>query len=256
MITALIGSTGFVGSTLLRQATFNATYHSTDIAELDGRSFDLGVCAGAPAAKWKANQEPEADLANLERLMRHLDRAHFDRLVLISTVDVYPSPRGVDEDAHIDPGAGGAYGRHRLLLERFARERFDTTVLRLPGLFGHGLRKNAIYDLIHDNAVAALQPASSFQFYDMSELWADVQRVLAARLELVNLATEPLGLGELARELFSRELPPHPSAPVHYDFRTRHAALWGRSGGYMQGRDEVLRRLRAFVAAERPGARS
>jgi nucleoside-diphosphate-sugar epimerase len=247
----LIGSTGFVGSTLLGQAAFDATFHSTNIEALGGQSYSLGVCAAAPAAKWKANQEPEADLANLRRLMSNLERASFTRFVLISTVDVYPSPVEVDEDSPLDAGTGGAYGRHRLLLEQFARERFPTTVLRLPGLFGHGLRKNAIYDLLHDNALEALQPASSFQFYDMSGLWADIQRCLAAGVATVNFATEPLLLGEIARKVFGRELPKRSSALARYDFRTRHARLWSREGPYLQGHDEVLRRLQAFVAAER-----
>lgn len=255
VISALIGSTGFVGSTLLQQATFDATYHSTDIAEIEGRTFDLGICAAAPAAKWKANKEPEADLANLERLMRHLGRARFGRLVLVSTVDVYPVPLGVDEESPIDAEAAGPYGRHRLLLERFAQERFDTAVIRLPGLFGRGLRKNAVYDLIHDNAVDALQPLSTFQFYDMSKLWSDIQRVQAKGLDTVNFATEPVMLGDLARELFGRRLAVSPSTPVHYDFRTRHGAAWGRTDGYMQGREEVVRRMRSFVEAERGGAR-
>lgn len=251
MTTALIGSTGFVGSTLLREASFDATYHSPDIAEIEGRRFDLAVCAAAPAAKWKANREPEADLANLERLMGHLGRAKIDRLVLISTIDVYPSPIGVDESSPIESGAGGAYGANRLRLEEFARERFRASVIRLPGLFGQGLRKNAIYDLLNDNCLDALQPLSAFQFYDMSLLWRDTQRVLDAGIDLVNFATEPVVLGDVARQLFGRELPPHASQPVRYDFRTRHGAGWGRTDGYLQGKAEVMARLRAFVEAER-----
>lgn len=248
---ALIGSTGFVGGTLARQLTFDAAYHSTDIGGIEGRSFDLVVCAGAPAAKWKANQQPEADLANLEVLMRHLGSVAARKVVLISTVDVYPSPFGVDEETPIPAAGGGAYGRHRLLLERFAAERFDTTIVRLPALFGEGLRKNAVYDLLHDNCVEALQPRSSFQFYDMSRLWSDVERVLAAGLRLVNFATPPLVLGDLARQIFGRDLAPSDGPVASYDFRTRHAGLWGRGDGYLCGRDEVLAGMAAFARAER-----
>jgi nucleoside-diphosphate-sugar epimerase len=256
MPSALVGHSGFVGGTLLRQASFDAIYRSTDIAEIDGRSFDLVVCAGAPAAKWKANREPDADRANLEGLMAHLATVRARRLLLISTVDVYPVPVGVDEASPIDAGAGSAYGRHRLRLERFCGERFDATIVRLPALFGAGLKKNAIYDLLHDNCLDQLQPASSFQFYDLAGLWRDLERVLAAGPRLVNFATAPLVLGEIAARAFGRELPPRPDLPVvRYDFRTRHAALWGRAGDYLQGADEVLERLAAFVAAERAGRR-
>lgn len=251
MRTALIGSTGFVGGTLLRQAPFDERYHSTDIAEIDGRSFDVVVCAGAPAAKWKANQEPEADRANLERLMASLRTVGARRFILVSTVDVYPSAIGVDESSAIDPSAAEPYGRHRFLLEQFVRERFASTVLRLPALFGEGLRKNAVYDLLHGNCLDALQPRSSFQFYDMARLWGDVERVLSAGLPLVNFATEPVVLGDVAREVFGRELPPSQRPVARYDFRTRHSALWGRQDGYLADRAAVLEGLRAFVRAER-----
>ncbi|MEO6876905.1 MAG: pyridine nucleotide transhydrogenase, partial [Gemmatimonadaceae bacterium] len=63
---ALIGHTGFVGSNLLRQHGFEATFNSANIEQIAGRSFDLVVCCGAPAEKWKANAHPERDLDNIE----------------------------------------------------------------------------------------------------------------------------------------------------------------------------------------------
>ncbi len=253
MTNALIGHSGFVGQTLLGQAAFQALYRSTNVEELAGRRHGLVVCAGAPAAKWKANQDPAADWAGLQRLMASLERmAGCERFVLVSTVDVYPVPSALDEDAPLAAGEGEAYGRHRLALERFCRDRFDATVLRLPALFGRGLRKNALFDLLHDNAVEKLQPRSTFQFYDMACLWEDLRRVLDAGPRTVNLVTEPLQLGEVARRVFGRALPELPSAPPqHYDLKTRHAGLWGRSGGYAYGAEEVWGRLQAFVDAER-----
>jgi len=91
---ALIGSTGFVGQALLAQRPFGAGYHSTDIAAIEGRQFGRIVCAGVGAVKWWANANAEADLAAIQRLIRHLDRAETDRFVLISTIDVYAAPVG------------------------------------------------------------------------------------------------------------------------------------------------------------------
>lgn len=256
MRTALIGGSGFVGGTLRRQAHFDALYNSRDIETIDGQHFDLVVCAGAPAAKWIANKEPAADRANLAGLMRHLERVTARSFLLVSTVDVYPDPVGVDEASAIDPAAGSAYGRHRFELERFCRDRFGALVVRLPALFGAGLKKNAVYDLLHDNCLDLIQPRSSFQFYDLSRLWGDVERVRRAGVDIVNFAVEPVTLAEIGRVAFGRELPENPRTPVaRYDFRTRHAALWGRSDGYAYGRDDVLRGLSAFVVAERDALR-
>ncbi|MBK9519305.1 MAG: NAD(P)-dependent oxidoreductase [Anaeromyxobacter sp.] len=252
MTSALVGHSGFVGETLKRQATWDELYRSTDIEAIEGRSFDLVVCAGAPAAKWKANREPQADLENLQRLQRHLGRVKARRFVLISTVDVYPAPAGVDEDSSFSPDPANAYGTNRLALERYCRLRFDATVVRLPALFGAGLRKNAVYDLLNENGVELLQPRSEFQFYDMAELWVDLTRIQDAGLKLVNLATEPTSLADVARIAFGRRLEATERSPVvRYDFRTKHASIWGRAGGYAYGREEILERLQAFVATSR-----
>ena len=252
MATALIGHTGFVGETLKRQTTFDALFHSTDIEAIEGRHFDLVVCAGAPAAKWKANREPDADRANLDRLRGNLERVTADRFVLVSTVDVYPAPASVDEDTPIEPDPRNAYGKNRLALEHFCRKQFDATVVRLPALFGAGLRKNAVYDLLHENNVDQLQPLSTFQFFDMALLWQCIQMIEGSGVKVVNLATEPLSLGTLAEAVFGRTLAPSQRNPVaNYDFRTRHAALWGRSDGYAYGARETLERMRSFVASFR-----
>lgn len=49
MTKALIGYTGFVGTTLLKQTKFDDFYRSTNINDIKGKKFDLVVCAGAPA---------------------------------------------------------------------------------------------------------------------------------------------------------------------------------------------------------------
>ena len=60
------------------------------------------VCAGASAVKWKAIQDPQADLAAIERLLSPLREVEAERFVLVSTVDVYERPVCVDEDSPAD----------------------------------------------------------------------------------------------------------------------------------------------------------
>ena len=119
MTNALIGFSGFVGSTLLKQAQFDALYRSTTIGEIEGKVFDTVVCAGAPAQKWIANREPEADRQNIDSLMAQLLTIQCKTFILISTVDVFKSPIGVDEDTLVDETGLHAYGLHRRLLEKF-----------------------------------------------------------------------------------------------------------------------------------------
>lgn len=254
MSTALIGATGFVGMTLRRQTAFDAHFTSRNIDELPRAAHELVVCAGAPAAKWKANAEPQADRANLARLRSALTATEVGRLILVSTVDVYPAPCEVDEGSPIDLDAAAPYGRHRRELELACLEAFDdVTVVRLPALFGRGLRKNLVYDLLHQPDARFTHHASRFQFYDMDRLWGDLAAAAEAPPQVINLVTEPLAAATIAREAFGVAYD-HETAepPVRYDVRTRHAGLFARGGrAYLADATEVLDGLRRYVTAER-----
>ena len=254
MSTALIGFTGFVGQTLLRHAEFDDRFNRSNIEQIRGKRYSLVVCAGAPAQKWYANQHPEEDRANLDRLMSCLSAAEAGRFVLISTVDVYPDPVGVDEKTEVEPEGGEPYGRHRFLLERFAAEKFaHHTVVRLPGLFGLGLKKNTIYDFLTAGESPYTHPESVFQYYDMENLWRDVQRIMETELPLVNMATEPIAATEIARACSVPLDWKSDARPVIYDLRTRYAERLGREGPYLYTASEVLAGLRAFVERMRVG---
>src|SRR5206468_8484334 len=97
--------TGFVGGNLAAQHPFDAHFNSKNVEEVAGRTFELLVVSGMPAAKWIANRDPDGDRAVLDRLWGNLSQARADTVVIMSTVDVYPSPVGVDEDTPIDAAA-------------------------------------------------------------------------------------------------------------------------------------------------------
>ena len=249
---ALIGHTGFVGSSLLRQRSFEDLFNSSTVADLPKRSYDLVVCAGAPAQKWIANRDPAGDRARLAPLFEALRALRCGQMILISTVDVFRRPAGVDESTPAEADGLHAYGRHRLEIEQMVRERFPRAlIVRLPGLVGPGLRKNAIYDLQHDNNVAAIDSRGVFQFYPTIRLWPDIEAALAAGLDLVHLTAEPVSVAQAAREGFGREFHnPVAAAPAAYDLRTRHAGIAGGMGAYQYSRRESLLAIRAYAQSE------
>ncbi|APA85635.1 pyridine nucleotide transhydrogenase [Paraburkholderia sprentiae WSM5005] len=249
---ALIGYTGFVGSTLLKQKHFDAQFRSIDIAQIRGRSFDLVVCAGAPAQKWIANAQPEADREKIEGLIDHLSTVQCERFVLISTVDVFRHPLGVDENTPVDEDGLHAYGLHRRLLEKFVETRFsDHLIVRLPGLVGPGLRKNVIFDFLNDNNLNAIDSRGSFQFYPMVNLWHDIEIALAAGLKLVHLSAAPVTVAEVSEAGFGKPFEQHTVAhPASYDFRTVHAGLFGGTGSYQYSKRETIQAVRAYAQSE------
>ncbi len=117
---------------------------------MEGKHFDLIVCAGVRAEKWMANLDPEKDKNSIVLLTRVLEKVTCSRFILISTVDVYGNKIRVDENSVIDPLTSDHYGRHRLEFEEFVAHKFAShTIIRLPGLFGNGLKKNFIFDILN-----------------------------------------------------------------------------------------------------------
>ncbi len=249
---ALIGHTGFVGTTLTRQRQFDATFNSSNIASIDGARFGQVICCAAPAQKWRANSEPDADRRTIDSLQEHLRSIRCEQFVLISTVDVFGSPVAVDEDTVVDDDGLHPYGLHRLLLERFVQETFARhLVVRLPGLVGPGLRKNVVFDLLNGGSMAGVDCRSVFQFYPMVNLWPDLSTALDAGLSLVHLTSAAVSVAEVAGFGFGRTFDQvTAAAPVSYDMRTRHAALFGGVGHYQYSRRESVQAIRAYAQSE------
>jgi dTDP-4-dehydrorhamnose reductase len=252
MNNALIGYTGFVGSTLLKQASFETLYRSTNIGEIAGQSFDTVVCAGAPAQKWIANREPEADRQKIEGLIANLKSMTCKTFVLISTVDVFKNPQGVDEDTPIEESGLHAYGLHRRLLEKFVENHFnDHFIVRLPGLVGPGLRKNVIFDFLNENNLHTIDSRGVFQFYPMVNLWYDIQIALDAGLKLVHLTAEPISVADLSAQGFGKTFEQaQVNNPATYDLRTQYAEMFGSSGRYQYSRRETIQAVRAYAQSE------
>lgn len=255
--TALVGATGLVGGTLSRQREFDVRVASRSAGQLAGRHFDEVVFCAARAEKWRANAQPHVDREHVDDLCRLLDSFRTERLVLISTVDVFAVPVGVDETSPVDPDGLAPYGVHRRLLEEHALASCaQTRVVRLPGLFGRGLKKNVVFDLLHAKAVDRIDHRSRYQYYDLSRLGDDLDRARDRDLELIHLVTEPVETRVVARAVFGLDLD-HVVEGVHpavYDVRTRHAELFDSTGPYLQGAASVLGRMRDFVAGERGDA--
>ena len=251
MTDAIVGHTGFVGGNLIAQHEFGAFFNSKNIQDIDGNDFDLLVFSGARAEKWIANKEPEKDRAGIDGAIAHLKTVRAKRLVLISTIDVLPQELGLDEDAQCV--SAHAYGENRLFLEEAVVDLFDkVNIVRLPGLFGEGLKKNIVYDLLHGNMLEKINPESAFQFYDLSSLWRDIETVIAHDLPLVHLFPQPIQTGRILKELFpDAAVGSDPAPKAEYDYRTKYAHLFGGSDGFIYDADEVMRRLAIYVNGQR-----
>lgn len=303
-MTVLVGCTGFVGSNIYAAAgnAIDAGYHSKDIEEAYGTKPDLLIYAGLRAEKYLANCAPEKDMELIQQAERNIAAIDPKRLILISTIDVFRTPKGVDETTAIDLEGLHAYGYNRYCLELWVRERYpDALIVRLPGLFGKNIKKNFIYDYINVipfmlketkmNELAARDPQirdyyeqqengfykvkavdadrpflkekfrklgfsalyftdsrSVYQFYNLANLWRDINIALDANIRLWHPATEPVSAREVYRYLAEKEFVNElDGVPADYDYKTVHAALFGGKNGYIADKEQILADIKEFV---------
>lgn len=216
---AILGATGFVGRHLVASSPNAKKYNSKNLHLVENHRFRRVYCACIPSVKWKANANPDEDLQVIEDIKSKLINMSCEQFILISTIDV----------TRDEP-----YGRHRLDFERWVRGYFhDVRIVRLPALFGVGIKKNALFDLLTCHRIDELNADDVYQWYDLRWLYDDIH--LTTHSELY---TEPISVKEIVTNFF-----PHLISRVHGRPRPIEyaAAPWIRS------RAEVLAGMEIFI---------
>ena len=202
---AILGYTGFVGSHLRENMSPDSTeyFNSENIKDVEGREFRSVYCACTPAIKWIANANPEGDAEEIDALKNTLASIKCQRFVHISTIDVH-SPEVLDQVEDDVTPSRTTYGRNRFYLEVFLRQHFGDKLLiaRLPALFGVGLKKNYMYDLMNKNQLDKINVNSSFQWYSLAWLWEDLTFAQEDGRKVVNLYTESIETRDIVRAFF------------------------------------------------------
>lgn len=239
-MSAIIGHTGFVGSHLENGFEFSHRFNSSTIHQIMGLETDVLVCAGLPAEKWKANSNPQMDWENTVKLSENLSRVRADRAILISTIDVYQPAQGVTENDQPTSNGLEAYGRNRAWFENFFASHFQNShIIRLPGLFGANLRKNLIYDLMHnrEDQFSKVNANSKFQFFNVSTIWNYIDVAKSQDFRVLNISTEPITAQEIAN-IFGYELSDTGNL-VTYDMKSDYFKSFQGRDGYLISREKV-----------------
>ena len=238
--TAIVGGTGFIGSHLLSRYRNSKSFTRVNIKELRDWEPDLTIVAAAPGVKWKANQNPSEDLDNIQNLINNLKALSNRKYVLISTIDVFEPGMEFDENEQLPRTHPEAYGRNRGYLEEALQDCIsDLHIIRLPGMFGPGLRKNLIFDLTKGRRTAAFHPNSSFQFIDVRRIPETIELTISQGIRKLNLATEPITVAEIFKDIFDLK-PPVDTVPM---FAYKMISCWVEQISGMQGKYHVKKDL-------------
>ena len=87
-----------------------------------------------------------------------------------------------------------------------------------------------------------------YQYYNLANLWGDINKALEHNIPLLNLAVEPVTAAEvyeyLTGENFVNELP---KEVPHFNYKTKYASLWNGKNGYIRTKEEVLMDIKKFI---------
>jgi sugar phosphate isomerase/epimerase len=250
MTTAIVGYSGFVGSNLLQFYNFDYFYNSSNFHEAINGEFDTLFFCGVPAVKWYANKNPDEDFDVLYKIRSILETITVKKIILISTIDVYEYVNSEEtEDYDCDFINNHTYGRNRYLFESFIQKKFDNYyIIRLPALFGKGLKKNVIYDLINGNQVGNIEKNTKFQWYDLNWLKNDIDIAIDNNIRICNLFTEPLETLEILN-LFNYPLDIYKTqSNMTYNLKTKHSNLFNSNiNGYIRDKNTVLNSIQEYL---------
>ena len=246
---ALIGYTGFIGSNLKNEYLFDDYYNSKNIPEIEGKNHSLVISCGNSGARWSANQNPEADKENINRFINHMRKIKAQQFVLISTIDVYDGHIGRDEDFELkeEDLDDNPYAKHRLMLENFVKDNFDShLIIRLPIVYGKYLKKNFIYDILHNNELHKINTEAQVQIYNINNLMKDINLAIKNNLRVLNISTEPMIIKDIYHEIFGTDIDNSPCEEFKYDMKTKNTNIFGKYNGYAYNKNELLEELKQF----------
>jgi sugar phosphate isomerase/epimerase len=216
--------------------------------------FDELFFCGVPAVKWYANKFPEEDFIVLNNIKSILGTIKANKIILISTIDVYEYiDSKVNEDYDCDIFNNHTYGVNRYLFESFVKKTFDNHhIIRLPALFGKGLKKNIIYDLMNNNQVNNIEINTIFQWYDLKWLKNDIDIIIKNDIKICNLFTEPLETIEIIK-LFDYPLSKFKTqSKLTYNLKTKYSELFDSSkNGYIRDKYIVLDEIKKYLDFEK-----
>ena len=226
---AIIGYTGFVGSNLLSQYKKKYKkidlFNSKNISKISNKiNYKSVFCAAMPATKWIINKKPSKDKLNTLKLIQNLKKIKTDSFILISTIDIYFD--------HV-------YGKNRKILEDFVKKKFNNyLIIRLPAIFGKGLKKNILYDLLNNNNTDQINTKDKFQWFDLHLLSNEIKKIKRYN-STVELYSPPI-LNEKITNLFPNyKAKKINRKKIKYDHKP--------STGYYKNEKFILKRINLFI---------
>tara|TARA_B100001093_G_C26647166_1_gene935836 strand:+ start:151 stop:870 length:720 start_codon:yes stop_codon:yes gene_type:complete len=193
---ALIGANGFVGSSIAR--AFIANHDSElvavnrtnyDAARTDGY-YDILINAAMPSKRFWAQQEPAKDFSETtEKTFKLVNDWNWGKIIQISSISARSQLNTV-------------YGRNKASAEKLV-EYGDNLILRLGPMYGDGLNKGVLVDILQNKTVFVARD-SRYCFAPIGWIGEWIERNLDSTGVMDLGANEAITVGEVADAVNSK----------------------------------------------------
>jgi nucleoside-diphosphate-sugar epimerase len=224
----IIGGHGFVGSAITRYCQVKGiTHQAIDIdnyRDFIGQECDILINANGNSKKYLALEQPlfefDASVRSVRATLQDFKAAQY---VYLSSCDVYPdcsSPSLTQEKLKINVAQQSSYGFHKHLAELCVQHAAKNwLILRMGGFVGTGLKKNPIYDILHEKTLY-VDPLSEFQYLDVDENARIIFQLLDKRIEnqIYNICGRGVISLERVMRMVNKRVDVNPQSPrVRYE---------------------------------------
>ncbi len=239
--TAIIGYNGFVGSFINEKINNSDNYNSSNIEDIRNKSYKTIYFAGLPAQKWLINQKPQEDLENINKIIDCLNTVTCEMFYLFSTIDVYD--KNNNQKITEEP-----YGKNRFYFEQYVIGKYKNhRIIRLPALFGIGLKKNMIYDVINENQTEKINTNINYQWYNMHDLWHDIH-VNVKTNNIFNFFSPTINTKSIIENCFGQE---KLKALEKNNFSANAKSYEIKVSSLIKGTTNIIRKMKKFISVDK-----
>ncbi len=160
-------------------------FNSVNICNIADCNFDTIYIAAPTGNRIAVNKDPTADQKNMQTIINGIKDTKCQRIVLMGTVDSVLRNNL-------------PYGRNRLWLEeQILNHSKNVHILRLSSLIHKNIKKNILYDLKHRCYLDQINLNARLQWYDLNNLYQDINMVIKNNLQVHNLVSEAIANQEI-----------------------------------------------------------
>ncbi len=190
----ILGANGFIGSHLV--SVFPDAVRITRESSLIRGKIETLFIAAPTSRKYQVNRFPSEDLVDVNNILKLIHSSNrIDNIVLVSTIDVYSNLESSSEISECKSEL--SYGGNRHFLEtQLSLLGSNLKVCRTGGLFGRGIKKNLIHDLVNRRTEFLLDynMESTYQWLPVDFFIKELLDFSHSELSLKNIVGEPISV--------------------------------------------------------------